>query len=170
MKYLLLTLLGFGFTACEDKAMEGENLDAVAFVQAESFQDFTCVYQQADNPPAIADARKWIVGKWQLKGIISMVPNMEVPNIKVEFLADGGVFVTNAGKTVFTNAYSINDVTENNYSYINITTDATVITDGLGQDSSGDNFLKGTIRICENELMIDNGIAFDAPGYLFRKI
>ncbi len=99
-----------------------------------------------------------------------MIPSTEVPNIKIEFLADGGVTVTNAGKTVFTNAYSINAVTENDYSYINITTDAVTITDEFGQDSSGDNFLKGTIRICENELLIDNGIAFDAPGYLLRKI
>ena len=170
MKYLILGLLAFSFTACEDKAMEEDNSNEVAFLDGESFQDFTCVYQQADTPPAIEDARKWIVGKWQLKGIISMMPSMEVPNIKVEFLADGGVFVTNAGKTVFTNAYSINDMTENDYSYINVTTDAMTITDGIGQDVNQDNFLKGTIRICENELMIDNGIASDAPGYLFRKI
>jgi hypothetical protein len=32
------------------------------------------------------------------------------------------------------------------------------------------NIAKGTVRICEKELMLDQGIAFDAPGYLFRKL
>jgi hypothetical protein len=36
--------------------------------------------------------------------------------------------------------------------------------------SNGDfNFLYGNLRVCDKELLIDNGMAFDAPAYFFRK-
>lgn len=170
MKYLLFTLLVIGLGSCEKASVDTEISDSIAFVEAEAYSEFDCINQQADNPTSEDNARKWIVGKWQLKGMITMMPTTEVPNIKIEFKEDGGVFVTNAGKNIFTNAYSINETTENGFKYLIISTDFITNTDNFGNDLGEYNFLKGTIRICENELMIDNGIAFDAPGYLLRKI
>ncbi|AWV99625.1 hypothetical protein DJ013_16175 [Arcticibacterium luteifluviistationis] len=154
----------FSFMACEkDDVSEAANND-IAFITAEGLEKFDCVAQQVDSLPSIEDARSMIVGTWQLKGMITMLPTVEVPNIKIEFKEDGGVFVTNAGENVFTNAYSINDnVSENGYRSIVITTDE------FGIETNEYNFLTGTIRICQDELMIDNGIAFDAPGYLLRR-
>lgn len=164
MKKILLTLSVLSFIACEkDDVSEAIN-DELAFITSESLEEFDCVGQQVETLPTIEDARAMIVGTWQLKGMITMVPTEEVPNIKIEFKEDGGVFVTNAGQNVFTNAYSINDKVENDYRSIVITTDE------FGMETNEYNFLTGTIRICENELMIDNGIAFDAPGYLLRRV
>jgi hypothetical protein len=165
MKHLLALVLFFAFAACENTVINAEIPDNVAFLDAEAVAEFKCINQQADNPPSISDARKWIVGKWQLKGMITMITNAEVPNIKIEFKEDGGVFITNAGENVFTNAYSLNSNETNGYKSIVISTDEF----GTGPFNEN-NIIRGTIRICENELMIDNGIAFDAPGYLLRRI
>jgi len=163
MKNILIAFLVLTFSSCEK---ESAIPDSVAFVKAEAVSEFNCVNQQADKSPSLENARKWIEGKWQLKGMITMLPTTEVPNIKIEFKEDGGVFVTHAGKNVFSNAYSINETIENGFRHLIISTDF-ISTNG---DFNEYNFLKGTIRICEKELMIDNGIAFDAPGYLLRKI
>lgn len=164
MKKILLVLTVFSLMACEKEEVSEAVNNNLAFITAESLEEFNCVGQQVENLPTIEDARTMIVGTWQLKGMITMMPTTEVPNIKIEFKEDGGVFVTNAGKNVFTNAYSINDKIENDYRSIVITTDQ------FGIETNEYNFLTGTIRICENELMIDNGIAFDAPGYLLRRV
>ncbi|WP_341226610.1 hypothetical protein [uncultured Arcticibacterium sp.] len=166
MKKILLVLSVLSFMACESEDVaSSEAIDDVEFIEAETLEEFDCVGQQVENLPSIEDARTMIVGTWQLKGMITMMPTEEVPNLKVEFKEDGGVFVTNAGENVFTNAYSINDnISDNGFRSIEITTDE------FGIETSEFNFFTGTIRICEDELMIDNGIAFDAPGYLLRKI
>lgn len=165
MKFTITAFALLVFASCEKTSVNAEIPDNVAFLDAEALSEFTCINQQTDNPPRISDARKWIVGKWQLKGMITMIPYVEVPNIKIEFKEDGGVFISNAGENVFTNAYSLNENENNGYKSIVISTD------DFGTDPFNENnILSGTIRICENELMIDNGIAFDAPGYLLRKI
>lgn len=160
MKKLLLGLMIVGFISCEK--VDSEPLDETD--KAESLEDFTCINDQADNPPALSDAQNWIVGKWQLTGVIAMIPNPEVPNIQVEFMSDGGVFVTKDGDNVFTDAYSVIENETNGY------TSLQVVTDQLPDDFNENNIVRGTLRICESELMIDQGIAVDAPGYLFRKV
>lgn len=164
MKKIFLLLSVLSLVACNKETIDAEISDSVLFLKGEPFQNFNCVFKQADNPPKLPDAQKWLVGRWQLKGMITQAPSGDVPNIKIEFKEDGGVFIHNAGKLVFTNAYSINLLEENGYKSIVITTD------DFGTDFNEHNILRGTLRICEDELMIDNGIAFDAPGYLFRKI
>ncbi len=162
MKKLFLGLALLSFAACETSTVESEEISDM--IKAESIEDFSCINQQADNPPLLSDAQTKIVGKWQLKGIISMMPATEIPNIKVEFKEDGGVFVTKDGENVYTDAYSVIEKTENGYTSIQ------VITDNLMDGFNENNIVKGTLRICDNEMMIDQGIAFDAPGYLFRKL
>ncbi len=159
--------LGLGFVlvallACESETISEEFADKVA---AEGIEKFDCLNSQADAPPALDDAKEWIVGKWQLKGMITMMPQNEVPNIQLEFKEDGGVFVSLAGENVYTDAYSVIETEENGYKSIQL------IGDNMMIDETGDYLLpRGTLRICEDEMMIDQGIAFDAPGYLFRRL
>ncbi|WP_131458376.1 hypothetical protein [Jiulongibacter sediminis] len=160
MKKLLLGVMLVAFMSCEKTDSQPINETD----KAETLDDFTCINEQADNPADLADAQNWIVGKWQLTGIIAMMPDVEVPNIQVEFKSDGGVFVEKDGENVFTDAYSVIENESNGY------TSLQVITDQLPDNFDEYNIVKGTLRICESELMIDQGIAFDAPGYLFRKI
>lgn len=149
--------------SCNDKDIIAE-IPLDAMIQKEEPSAFTCINSQADNPPTLDNAKKWIVGKWQLKSMITMMPNTQVPNYQIEFKEDGGVFVNLAGVAVYTDAYSVVETVENNFSSIKM------VTDNLMDFSNEHNIVKGTIRICEKELMLDQGIAFDAPGFLFRKI
>lgn len=162
MKKLLIALvlpICFACTTADD----GET-PIPAMIQGEESSAFSCINSQADNAPQLDSAKKWIVGKWQLKGIISMVPNPEVPNYQIEFKEDGGVFITLAGESFFTDAYSLIEENANNFRNIKL------ITDNLMDIGNENNIAKGSVRVCEKELMLDQGIAFDAPGYLFRKI
>ena len=160
MKKLWIGLAFLACMACEEAPVSEDVNDMIA---AEGIEEFSCVNGQADNPPALEDAKNWIVGKWQLKGMITMVPNTEVQNIQLEFKEDGGVFVTLAGENVYTDAYSVIEKEENGYKSIQLVGDNMMV-------ESEYAIPRGTLRICENEMMIDQGIAFDAPGYLFRRI
>lgn len=162
MKNLLFALILPLCFACTTN--DKEEIPIPAMIQGEEPAAFSCVNAQADNPPTLETAKKLIVGKWQLKGVIAMIENPEIPNYQVEFMEDGGVFVTLAGKNVYTDAYSLVENNENNYRSINL------VTDTFPETFNENNIVKGTIRICENELMVDQGIAFDAPGYLFRRV
>lgn len=158
MKPFLFIVLFF-MSACSESSISPSD----QFIQREEVSAFDCINKQADNPPKLSDAQKWIVGKWQLKSIITMVPENQIPNMQAEFLSDGTVFVFLAGKKVYTDAFSIIENKEGNYSSLQL------INDNLLSESEY-RIVNGTLRICEKEMMVDQGIAFDAPGYLFRKI
>lgn len=171
MKKLLLILFIPFFISCENDDPEGLT-PLPAMIQAEEPSAFECINAQADNPPTLENAKKWIVGKWQLKAMITMIQNSEVPNYQVEFKEDGGVFVSKAGELIYTDAYSLIEGEQFENPAIQIITDNLMpnSTEGdlvIGNEGS---IIKGWVRICENELMLDHGIAFDAPGYLFRKM
>jgi hypothetical protein len=163
MKKILFLLLFPVLFSCSDKDPIPE-MPLEAMIQGEEPSAFTCINSQADNPPTLENAKKWIIGKWQLKSKITMIPNAQVPNYQIEFKEDGGVFVTLVGVSVYTDAYSLVENVENNYRSIKM------VTDNLMDFSNEHNIVKGTIRVCEKELMLDQGIAFDAPGFLFRKL
>jgi hypothetical protein len=130
-----------------------------------------CLNKTADEPVLVADIKSKIYGEWQLKGLIANIPNPKVPDLKVVFkdilgspidkqVAD----IYENGKLTTTMLYSLKQKNGNNYQSVEIVSDSTSF-------QNGDyNFLRGTIRICENQMMIDNGIAFDAPGYVFTKV
>lgn len=168
MKKLLLFLFFPLVFSCEET--DDTATPEPEFITAESRESFECVSNQYDNPPALLDAKAWIVGTWQLKAMITMLPSNEVPNYKVTFMEDGGVFVKKAGEQVFADAYSVIDDKEGDYQYLKIITDSFEIVDGINTNFNEHNIVRGTLRICEKEMMVDQGIAFDAPGYLFRKI
>jgi hypothetical protein len=159
-KLLMIGFASLVFIACENEPV-GVNVDDK--IAAEGVEEFTCVNAQADSLPTLDEAKERIVGKWQLKGMITMMPVTEVPNIQIEFKEDGGVFVSLAGENVYTDAYSVIESEENETRLLKL------IGDNLMTQSEY-AIAKGNLRICEKEMLIDHGIAFDAPGYLFRKI
>ncbi|MGR3810260.1 hypothetical protein [Jiulongibacter sp. NS-SX5] len=161
MKKLVLSLMMVGLMSAACEKTDSEPLENVS--NAETLADFECINEQADNPASLSDAQQWIVGTWQLTGVIAMIPDPQVPNISIEFKEDGGVFVSQDDEVIFTDAYSVIESEINGVKYLEI------ITDTLPGDFQENNMVKGGLRICENEMMIDQGIAFDAPGYLLRK-
>ncbi|MFM2393696.1 MAG: hypothetical protein RLZZ546_1678 [Bacteroidota bacterium] len=94
-----------------------------------------------------------------------------MPDIKVQFkdvlgapidkqLAD--IYID--GKLIGNVLYSFKEVSFDNVIYVFIESDANYI--GESQEY---NFIRGGLRMCENSLMIDNGMATDAPAYIFEK-
>ena len=126
-----------------------------------------CLNKTVDEPVVVADVKGKIYGEWQLRELIANIPNPKVPNLKIIFkeISDKQVAdIYSDGKLSTTIAYSLKQKDGNGYRSVEIISDSTNF-------QNGDyNFLKGTIRICENQMMIDNGIAVDAPGYIFTKI
>ncbi|WP_337042305.1 hypothetical protein [Emticicia sp. 17c] len=158
-----ITLLGL--SACEKP---DEAAPATNSIKAESILDFACLYNSADVPLKVSDAKKNIYGLWQLKGTITMSPPAEeVPNLKIAISA---VSENKNLAEIYENdkkKYSVNfSLVQKEYEkhlWVEIVPEKETLDDGTY------NFIKGTIRICEGELMIDNGMAFDAPAFLFRK-
>lgn len=165
MKKLLIPFFVlFLFASCESTDPEkDEGLSTEAMIQAEAVSNFTCINKQADNAIPVADAKAKIVGEWQLKTIISMLPSNQIPNIVLKIDQDLAVKVFLAGKEIHTDKLSFSTEFDNVFRNL-------VIQSSRQEFSNGDfNFLYGNLRVCDSELFIDNGIAFDAPGYLFRK-
>jgi hypothetical protein len=115
-------------------------------------------------------ATKYIYGEWQLAGMITMVPTNVIPDIKVVFKDVLGAPIDKQiaeyyenGKLLGSTLYTLNQIENGEQKMVEIKSDVEIF------DNQVYNLFRGNIRICENELMIDNGIAFDAPGYLFRR-
>ena len=129
-----------------------------------------CLNKTVDNPVLVEDVKNLIQGEWQLKELIGNMPNPKVPDLKVTFKPTSG-FQTDYkiaeiyanGKLTNTTTFLLKQKNGNGFQSVEIVSDSTNFQNGEY------NFLRGTIRICENQMMIDNGIAFDAPGYVFVK-
>ena len=154
----LFVLSCLGFMACKKDAE-----------QEVSVSD--CLNKTVNDPVLVDDVKSKIYGKWQLKKLIGNMPNPKVPDLMVNFKPISGFqnvyqvadIYTN-GKLTSTMQFLLKQRNGNGYQSVEIVSDSTNF-------QNGDyNFLKGTIRTCENQMMIDNGIAFDAPGYVFMKI
>jgi hypothetical protein len=124
-----------------------------------------------NDPIFLADVKSKIYGEWQLTTYIANIPNPKVPDLKVIFKDVSGspidkqiADIYENGKLTNTALYSLKQMNSNNYQVVQIVSDST-------RFQNGDyNFLRGNIRICENQMIIDNGIALDAPGYIFTKV
>ena len=167
-KQLILVLfsLVLSMSACKKSA-----IDSMKSNKAESFQDFDCLSKSVDKPLLVSTVRSKIDGEWQLRGTIFNMPTTEVPDVRIIFQTLSGILsdihmISLYEDGVFKHSitYTLKQEGLNTIPYV------TLVTDKDHFDNGDYNFFKGTIRICDNELMIDNGIAFDAPGYLFRKI
>jgi hypothetical protein len=130
-----------------------------------------CLNKTVNDSVRVADVKSKIYGEWQLKQLIANIPNPKVPDLKVVFKDVLGVPIDKQVADVYENSklkatmlYSLKQISNNNYQTVEIVSDLESFPNGEY------NFLRGTVRACENNLMIDNGIAFDAPGYVFEKI
>ncbi len=101
-----------------------------------------------------------------------MLPSETVPNIKVTFKDILGAPIDKQVADILINEkpvgfvfYSLKEYLNDNLSYVLIQSDSIYI-----GNTKEYNFIRGGIRICSDELMIDNRIASDSPGYLFKKI
>ena len=130
-----------------------------------------CLNKTVDNPVIIADIKSKIYGEWQLRELIANIPNPKVPDLKVIFKPSQGfqndkdvADIYENGKLTNTMSFSLKQKNGNGYQSVEMVSDSEIF-------QNGDyNFLRGTIRICETQMMIDNGIAFDAPGYVLTKV
>lgn len=165
-------LLGFGIlsllylSSCK---IADEEVPAMNSIKAESILDFDCLRNAADVPLTIADVKKGIYGEWQLKGAITQVPMQEeVPDVKLKISEKSTgkqlVEIYENGKLAKTMTYDLEQGQHEKLLWVIIKPDQETFADGSY------NYIRGTIRLCPNELMIDNGMAFDAPAYLYRKI
>jgi Kunitz/Bovine pancreatic trypsin inhibitor domain len=131
---------------------------------------FTCVNNAADKSLLVEDVKSKIYGEWKLGGLIADRPNPQVPEIKVVFKDVLGAPIDKQVadvylncKLAYTTLYSLKQINGNIKS-------VRLEPDKKEYKVNEPAVLTGAIRICDGELMIDTGMAFDAPAYLFRKI
>ncbi|MGL4631843.1 MAG: hypothetical protein ACRCVT_11640 [Leadbetterella sp.] len=126
--------------------------------------DFVCIYQNTEVSIKVETISKDIVGTWDLrrKEGFRIQPQDVVSNtIRFKFDKFGLAEVYENGKLSFLINYKVIQKTANNVQFVSIESDPS-------KDKT--NILNGTIRICDNELVIDQGLAFDAPAYFFKKV
>lgn len=160
--FLLGLLTTFTFWSCETQ--QAEDLSQLEMIEAEQVQNFSCLNAQLKTAKSVSETQNLIPGTWQLKAIMSMLPSTEIPNYVLVIDNDYNVIVKKAGKSVVADKLIFFEKNEYGSSVIGLKNTKQYF------DNQDFSFLYGTIRICENELLIDNGMAFDAPGYYFRKV
>lgn len=151
------------FVGCESTAPNQEDSTKAAMIQAEEIENFACINEQAGTAIAVSEATSTIVGEWQLKAMLTMIQKKEIPNYSLKINSDLSVTVFKGGKKIHEDKLTISKETGENYSTLKV--------ESSRENFSADdfNFLYGNLRICEKELLIDNGMMFDAPAYYFRK-
>ncbi|MDP5122212.1 MAG: hypothetical protein NWQ46_11495 [Spirosomaceae bacterium] len=161
-KFIFSILFATLIFSCESQTVD-EEMSTEAMIQAEATGSFNCINEQADKPITLTEANSKMAGEWQLKAIMTMIPSNEVPNIVLKIDKDLAVSVYIAGKKQHDDQLSIATEAGNVFKGI-------VLQSSRNQFSNGDfNFLYGNLRVCDKEMLIDNGMAFDAPAYFFRK-
>ncbi|MBA4848933.1 hypothetical protein [Emticicia sp. BO119] len=168
MKKLILGCSLFSLLTLNACKTSDQDVPSPNMVKAESILDFDCLRNSANVSLKIADVKKEIYGEWQLKGMITMVPpSDEVPNVKliISEKADGKQLAEIYENDKLTKIMTY-DLIQSEYEQIFM---VGINPDKEKFDDGSYNFIRGSIRICTGELMIDNGMAFDAPAYLFRK-
>lgn len=169
MKKLILGFSLFSLLTLNACKTTDDEVPALNMIKAESILDFDCLRNSADVPLKIADVKKEIYGEWQLKGMITMVPSSseDMPDVRLVISQKGTgkqlAEIYKDGKLVNTMTYDLEQNEHEKLSWVTIKPDKETFDDGTY------NYIKGSIRICPGELMIDNGMALDAPAYLFRK-
>lgn len=169
MKKLLIGCSLFSLLSLNACKTADDEVPALNMIKAESILDFDCLRNSADVPLKIADVKKEIYGEWQLKGMITMAPPAtgDMPDVRLVISQKGTgkqfAEIYRDGKLVNTMTYDLEQIEQGKLAWVTIKPDKETFDDGTY------NYIKGSIRICPGELMIDNGMAFDAPAYLFRK-
>lgn len=123
----------------------------------------SCINEQSVTPPLLSVAQTKIIGQWQLSSIISMLPTTVIPKIKLIFKNNQKVEVLKDNVLIHSDSFQIKEIRIDTFRLVEIYTTKTVF------DNGDYNFIKGGLRVCDAEMFIDNGMAFDAPGYRFIK-
>lgn len=126
------------------------------------------IMQSTENN--LSDARQNLCGKWKLTDYFAFRSLIDDPNLKIEFskgkaeneyIAEVKEDDKSIGNATFQLEETIN---LDNLKILKMTTNKT-----KQFSNARYNFLFGEMRICKNKLLIDNGMIFDAPGYVFDK-
>jgi hypothetical protein len=138
--------------------------------KSESLSDFECIRKSIDKSLSTAEVKSKIYGEWILTGIIADIPNPIIPDLKVAFKDVLGAPIDKQfaevyknGELSYTTTYSLKETKEGDNLTVFIEADKMEYAKGEVA------LFNSRVRICENELMLDTGMAHDAPAYLFRK-
>jgi hypothetical protein len=160
--FLLVAIVAFSCSTEELENFEGN----------ESINNYSCIKDIDNKSVTKSDVRKNIYSKWKLTGMITMLPTVKVPNIVVQFKDVLGAPIDKQLADIYKDdvllgsvLYSLEEKNFGGLTYTCFKPDSTKI--GTTNEY---NIIRGNIRICEDELMIDHGIVNDGPGYLFRKL
>jgi hypothetical protein len=134
--------------------------------RVEAWGDFDCLETLVDKPQDLAQAQGWIQGTWQQTGMITMMPQTRVPAVKIVFKNHLMGPTDRQLAEVYENDRLVTTVV---YILTQTASGLTMVSENPVMLSTGEMQLRGRVLICEQELMIDNGMAFDAPAYLFRR-
>ena len=105
-----------------------------------------------------------IIGTWQLNSITCFCPpTNSVPNYRVVFVDNQNVKVFKDNQLILTDTYAITENTSAGYTGLTISTTKTKF------DNGESNFIQKSLRMCDDALVFDHGMAFDAPGYFFDR-
>jgi Kunitz/Bovine pancreatic trypsin inhibitor domain len=131
---------------------------------------FACINIATEQSLLVADVKQRIYGEWKLQAVWANVANPPVPEVKVVFKDVLGAPIDKQVADVYLNC-KLAYTTTYNLKQINGTIKSVRLEpDKKTYMANEPAVLGGTVKICEGELMIDTGMAFDASAYLFRKI
>jgi hypothetical protein len=159
------TLIVFLFLCSVLVACKSKSEVLTNSLKPEEVGDFACLNANVDKPYTIPDINTYLFTSWTLKNIATMVPSKTVPDIRLVFNKNGTADVFQDGKKAYQTNFSLKEESANAFKWVTLSSEANTIPD----HPIIKHILAGTIRICEKELILDQGMAFDAPAYFFRK-
>lgn len=137
--------------------------------------NFECVLQNsnAEMLRTKDDVLHHIYGTWKVMKILSMIPDVNVGNMKLEFKDILGAPIDKQvaelyidDKSVGSIVYSIKEQKVDNEILLLFESEVATFS-----NSDEYNFMYfSSLRMCPEEMLIDNGMASDGPGYLLKKI
>jgi hypothetical protein len=166
IKYCFLISFAVFFLSCTYEYSENEiPLD----------DKFECVLQNS-NPDILKskdEVLQHIYGTWKVVKILAWLKTNDMKNMKLEFKDVLGAPIDKQivelyidDKSVGSLTYSIKEQKVGDELYLLFETENTKF-----GDSDEYNFIYGSsLKMCPEEMLIDNGMDLDGPGYLLKKI
>ncbi len=150
-KILVITLAALMLGSCKKSA---DNMPA---------DNFDCV-KRGGELKSRAALEFQIVGIWKLVKISAMIPNPPVPNVSITFTSASQVQISKNDKLIYNGKYEWTEIVAPNETIYLLDIKS------WNYQTLGDNYIRGSIRMCNTQLMVDDGMAADGPGYYFVKI
>jgi hypothetical protein len=146
--YIFLVVLLFSCSCAKNDDINTES--------ALKASDFDCINDNIDKALNIKDVEAFLYKSWKLRYVATMLPSNKIDNIELKFNKDGVCEIYKDGKLSESVGFKIYNKLENNFKSVNIES-----------QKSNSQILNGRIMICEKQLLIDQGMALDAPAYYF---